>query len=91
MAPEHVSSRFMALRKEGTFPVNFFGDNEFSWCQGENMVSFTTKYDPQFKQKVQKQYKVSMHESCSVDRLVASLTCTCLRIRVVIKLHSICQ
>ena len=54
----------MAMKREGTFPVNFFGDNEFSWCQGENMVSFASKYDPQFKQKSQKQYKVSMRKSC---------------------------
>lgn len=64
MAPEHVSSKFIAMKREGTFPVNFFGDNEFSWCQGENMVSFASKYDPQFKQKTQKQYKVSMRKSC---------------------------
>ena len=65
MAPEHVGSRFMAMKREGTFPVNFFGDNEFSWCQGENMVSFASKYDPQFMQKTQKQYKVSMPKSLS--------------------------
>ncbi|CAK0786337.1 hypothetical protein CVIRNUC_009550 [Coccomyxa viridis] len=39
MAEDRVSSKFMALKKAGTFPVNFFGDNEFGWSPSEDMIS----------------------------------------------------
>ena len=59
MATDKVSSKFMALKKNGTAPVNFFGDNEFGWCLSEDMLSFDGHYSELSEQKMSRQYRVS--------------------------------
>ena len=59
MAKEKVSSKFMALKRDGTSPVNFFGDNEFGWCSSEDMLSFDEHYTELSEQKTSRQYRVS--------------------------------
>jgi len=62
MAQDKVSSKFMALKKDRTFPVNFFGDNEFSWCPIEDMLAFEENYEDLSEQK-SRQYRVRRHLS----------------------------
>ena len=59
MATDKVGHKFMALKKDGTAPVNFFGDNEFGWCLSEDMVSFNKHYSELSEQKMTRQYRVS--------------------------------
>ncbi len=58
MAEDRVSSKFMALKKAGTFPVNFFGDNEFGWSPSEDMISLPDHFVIMSKPKGAK-HKVS--------------------------------
>ena len=48
----------MALKKAGTFPVNFFGDNEFGWSPSEDMISLPDHFVIMSKPKGAK-HKVS--------------------------------
>ena len=59
MAKDRVSSKFMALKRDGTSPINFFGDNEFGWCPSEDMLSFNEHYNELSEQKMSRQYRVS--------------------------------
>ena len=58
MAEDRVSSKFMALKKTGTFPINFFGDNEFGWSPSDDMISLPDQYETLSKPKGPK-HKVS--------------------------------
>ena len=51
MAEGKVSSKFMALKRNGTFPVNFFGDNEFGWSPSDDMLSLPDNYESLSKPK----------------------------------------
>ena len=48
----------MALKKNGTFPVNFFGDNEFGWSPSDDMISLPDHFETMSKPKGAK-HKVS--------------------------------
>lgn len=72
MAQEKVSERFMAMKKPGTFPVNFFGDNEFGWCPSEDMLSLPDKYKELSTPKMGRQYRVSCLAPCSDAKSMGS-------------------
>ena len=64
MATEKVGNKFMALKKDGTAPVNFFGDNEFGWCPSEDMLGFDKHYKELSEQKTTRQFRVSSSLNC---------------------------